>query len=370
MHATLLRRLADFEPVDAPVLSIYLDMRPHATGGRPALRDDVLRLGDRLRQIEKTFGPRGPDLDSFRADAARIETYLRDHYPVAAHGVAIFACANAGLFEVVEAGVPFEHQVSVGMAPDLFQLARFVGDQETAVAGIVDTNTVRLFVVRGGFLDEREGLDEGGPHFHKTRLGGLNMARYQRHIEKHRTDFAREAAAEIELLVEREGASRVILAGNPVALPLLLDALPPRVLDLMHGDARGLHLEVTRDVVADEIAPILARAAAESGRAIADQLVDAVRSDTLGVAGLEATLAALDHAQVDVLVVVNATPLDADTRANLIRLAITTGADVEVVESHEVLERLGGVGALLRYRHDTPAPIGLPADDTPSTQSG
>ena len=356
MYATLLRQLAEFGPVDAPVLSIYLDMQPHAAGGRPALRDDVLRLGDRLRQIEKTFGPRGPDLDSFRADVARIEAYLRDHYPVAAHGVAIFASAAAGLFEVVETGVPFEFQVSVGNAPDLFQLARFVDDEETAIVGIVDTNTARLFVVRSGFVDEREGLDDGGPHYHKTRLGGLNMARYQRHIEKHRTDFAREAAAEIELLVERERASRVVLAGNQVALPLLLDALSPRVLSLVHGGARGLHPGVTRDVVADEIAPILAQAEAESGRTIADQLVDAVRSDALGVAGLDDTLAALEHAQVDVLVLVGDAPLDADIRANLIRLAVTTGADVEVVAAHDILERLGGVGALLRYRHDMPTP--------------
>ncbi len=354
MNEILLRRLAELEPVDAPVLSIYLDMRPHAIGGRPALRDGVLMLNDRLREIEKTFGPRGPDLDSFRADAARIETYLRDHYPVSAHGVAIFACAATGLFEVVEAGVPFEHQVSVGATPDLFQLARLIDDQETAVVGIVDTNTVRLFVMRSGFLEEHEGLDEGTHHFNKTRLGGLNVARYQRHIEKHRTDFAREAAAEIELLVEREGASRVVLAGNQVALPLLHDALSPRVLNIVQEIAGGLDLRATRDVALDEIAPILAQAEAESGRSLADQIVDAVRADALGVAGLGQTRTALEHGQVDVLALTSSAPIDADTRNELVRLAVTTGADVEVIEDHGALEWLGGVGALLRYRHEYP----------------
>lgn len=357
MNTPLLRRLAELEPVDMPVLSIYLDMRPHTTGGRPALRDNVLMLNDRLRELEKTFGPRGPDLDSFRADVARIETYLRDHYPVSAHGVAIFACAATGLFEVVEAGVPFEHQVSIGAVPDLFQLARLMDDHETAIVGIVNINTVRLFVMRGGFLEEREGLDDGGPHFNKTRLGGLNVARYQRHIEKHRSDFAREAAAEIELLVAQERASRVILTGSQVALPLLRAALSPRVLDLVQDDAgkpRGLDLGATRDVVLDEIAPILARAEAENGHSLADQLVDELRADALGVAGLEHTRTALEHGQADVLVLMSGAALDADTRNALIRLAVTTGADVEVIEGHAVLERLGGVGALLRYRHDAP----------------
>ena len=367
MNDLLLRRLAEFAPVDAPVLSIYLDMRPHALGERPALRDNVLMLGDRLRDLEKTFGPRGPDLDSFRADVDRINDYLNDHFPAEAHGVAIFACASAGLFEIVEAGTPFDFQVSIGRVPDLFQLARFIDDQETAVVAIVDTNTARLFVVRGGFLREREGPDESGAHYNKTRLGGLNQARYQRHIEKHRADFAREAAAEINLLAEQEQASQVIVAGNQTALPILLDALPPHVRDLVRGDARGLDPTVTRDVILDEIAPLLARAEAERGHSVAEQLVDAVRADALGVVGLEHTRTALEHGQVDVLVLAGDTISDADTRNELIRLAVTTGADVEVVERHDILERLGGIGALLRYRHEGTPEARFPEDISPST---
>jgi stalled ribosome rescue protein Dom34 len=224
--------------------------------------------------------------------------------------------------------------------------------------------------MRGGFLEERPGLDEGGPHFHKTRLGGLNQARYQRHIEKHRADFAREAAAEIELLVEREGASRVVLAGNQVALPLLLEALSPAVLALVRGQARGLDLLATRDVVLDEVAPILAYAEAENGLAIADQLVDAVRSDALGIAGLERTRAALEHGQVDVLVLAGEAAPDPDTRNELIRLAVTTGADVVVIEAHPVVDRLGGVGALLRYRHEAPGDVGHVTEDVAALAQG
>jgi hypothetical protein len=44
--------------------------------------------------------------------------------------------------------------------------------------------------------------------------------------------------------------------------------------------------------------------------------------------------------------------LDESTRGELVRLAQLTGATVEVVEGHDDLQRLGGVGALLRYRHD------------------
>lgn len=42
--------------------------------------------------------------------------------------------------------------------------------------------------------------------------------------------------------------------------------------------------------------------------------------------------------------------LDVDQRNELIRLAATTGADVETVAKHAALTNLGGVGGLLRYR--------------------
>src|SRR3712207_1018215 len=93
MHE-LLRRLAALEPTDVPVVSVYLDMRPEATGAAPGRRSGEIVLKDRLREIEKTFLPRGADLDSFQADAARIERYLAEEYTPATEGLALFACAG------------------------------------------------------------------------------------------------------------------------------------------------------------------------------------------------------------------------------------------------------------------------------------
>ena len=134
--------------------------------------------------------------------------------------------------------------------PDLFQLARLADDQETAVVGVVDFRTIRLFVMRTGFLREMGGTDDPSVHYRKTMLGGLNQERYQRHIENLRAEFAREAAAELERVVEREGAARVILAGNQTALPPLLDALSPRVSELVHGQIVRVDMRAPRDAVA------------------------------------------------------------------------------------------------------------------------
>ncbi len=68
MKEDLMRKLAEFAPTEMPVLSIYLDMRPQATGGNPGIRSGEIVLKDRLHEIAKTYAPRGADLDSFLAD--------------------------------------------------------------------------------------------------------------------------------------------------------------------------------------------------------------------------------------------------------------------------------------------------------------
>jgi stalled ribosome rescue protein Dom34 len=256
------------------------------------------------------------------------------------------------LFETVEAGVPFEDQITVGPQPDLFQLARLVDEQETAVVAVVDSNTSRLFVTRRGVLREVGGADENAK-FYRTRpmMGGLNQASYQRHNANMRAAFARETAAELERLVEAEGASRVVLAGDAVAIPLLQDALSPRMTSLV-GDVLRLDIRTPLDAVAEEVQQVLAESEAEQSQSAADRLVGAVRAGGLGVPGLEATRTALEHGQVDELLLDPAEGPDAATRAELVRQASLTGAMVEVVEGHDGLRRLGGVGALLRYRHD------------------
>jgi hypothetical protein len=351
----LIRRLADREPVDAPVLSIYLDMRPQETA--PTIRPGLLFLEERLRAIEKTLWPRGIAYDSVRADAVSIARHLDDNVPAGTQGVALFTCAAVGLFEAVAVGVTFENQVVAAPAPDLFQLARLLDDQETAVVAVVDTNTARIFVTRMGHLDEVGGPDDKNTkYYRKVSLGGLNESRYQRHANERRAEFAREAAVELERVVVEESAVRVILAGDEVALPLLRGALSSRVTALLHEEVLRFDIRAPRDEVKAAIAPLLAQAEAEDAHSLADQLIHAVQTSGLGVVGADPTRIALEYGQGDVLLLSPEAEVDEEARRELIRLATTTGAGVEVVEKHDLFQQLGGVGALLRYRHAAPEP--------------
>ncbi len=342
----LLRQLAKFDPGDALVLSVYLDMRPH--GDSPAIRPSLIMLSDRFRQIEKTLLPRGAALDNFRIDANRVQRYLDEHAGPW-QGVALFVCNSHNLFEVIETGVPFENQVSLEAVPDLFELARLVDEQETAVVALVDTNTTRLFVTRSGFLEEVAGPHDDPFGSRQRNTGGLNHKQYQRRVQNQREAFAREAAAALEELVSQAGAKRVILAGDEVAIPLLHRALSPQLEPLIQEEVLRLDIRTPRDAVLREIAPILAQVEEEESHARADRLVEAVREQGLGVIGLQETRHAFEHGQGEVLVLAEEAPLNEQERNDLVRLATLSGAEVDLVTGHEILQHLGGVGALLRY---------------------
>lgn len=344
----LLRKLANFDSGDALVLSVYLDMRPH--GDSPAIRPSQLFLNDRFRQIEKTLLPRGAALDNFRRDANRVQNFLDEHAGSWLQGVALFACNSHQLFEVVETGVPFENQVILDPVPDLFQLARLVDEQETAVVALLDTNTTRLFVTRRGFLEEVAGPQDDPFGSRQRNTGGLNHKQYQRRVQNQREAFAREAAAALEELVTQEGAKRVILAGDAVAIPLLHQALSPQLEPLIHEEILRLDIRTPRDEVLREVAPILEQVEEEESHTRADRLVEAVRAQGLGVIGLEETRHALERGQGEVLVLAGEASLDEQERNDLVRLATLSSAEVDLVTGHEILQQMGGVGALLRYR--------------------
>jgi ribosomal protein L30E len=344
----LLRQLANFDAGGALVLSVYLDMRPH--GDSPAIRPSLIFLKDRFRQLEKTLLPRGRALDNFRLDANRVQRFLDEHAGPWLQGVAMFACNSHQLFEVIETGVPFENQVALEPVPDLFQLARLLDEQETVVVALMDTNTTRLFVTRSGFLEEVAGL-RGDPFGSRQRnTGGLNHKQYQRRVQNQREAFAREAAAALEELVAQEGATRVILAGDAVAIPLLHQALSPQLEPLIHEEVLRLDIRTPRQEVLREVAPILEQVEEEESHTRADRLVEAVREQGLGVIGLQETRHALEHGEGEVLVLAEEAPLGEQERNDLVRLATLSGAEVDLVTGHAILQQMGGVGALLRYR--------------------
>ncbi|GCE15291.1 VLRF1 family aeRF1-type release factor [Tengunoibacter tsumagoiensis] len=346
----LFHKLAAFEPDGSYVFSIYLDMSPHMSGKQPWRRTSTPVLRDRLREIEKTLLPRHPALNGFRKDEERIQSYLENHVEPWLQGVAIFACDQQNLFETLELGATFQNQIAFEPYPDLFQLAHLLDEEETVVTAVVDTNTTRLFVTRMGFLEEVAGPNDSPDGYSKRNTTCLNQARYHRRVENKRKEFLREAASAIEELVDQEGAKRVILAGDAVAIPQLHQEISKRIEPMVHEEILNLDIRTPLRDVQAEIQPVITFMNREASHTQADNLVEGIRANGLAVSGIQETLHALELGQADVLILANDVPLDEQERSKLVRKAANTGAKVESVQGHAVLQAMGGVGALLRYR--------------------
>ena len=374
----VIRRLAEREDADFPILSVYLDVRGEAaSGGNPTQPASLTVLRDRLRQIEETYTPHEPDHESVVTDIERIGTFVDQEREPATQGLAIFASTALGLWEVVEAGAPFTDSVSSGPTADLFQLARLLDEHETAVVALLEADGGRLFVTRTGGLEEiDESVDRGqGPR--RRRPGGWSQARYQRRADKEITDFLKDMTTAIEELVNAEETRRLVIVGDEILVPQLAEGLSPATLNRVEEVAQ-VPSRTNLDEIDDVVQPILQRFEADEGATVADQILGLVRGGGLAVTGIRQTRRMLELGAVDTLAVVGlpgeppertegqdvralqdreeiqaeeaAPGVDLDDRNELVRLAALTSATVQVVDEHQGLERAGGVGALLRYR--------------------
>jgi peptide chain release factor subunit 1 len=367
-----LDRLAAFEPVEAPVLSLYLDMRPDQHG-----RDD--RYATFLR---KCFPLRAATFDgearkSFDADVQRINEYLERQVRASANGLAIFACSAAdSFFEAVQLNVPIDnHWLFVSSVPHLYPLAR-VNDQYPRYAALlVNTNVARVFVFGLGLTETERQVTNTKTR--RTTMGGWSQARYQRHIDNFHLHHMKEVIDVLDRVVRDESITQIVVGCDDTTRPTLFEQLPQhlreKIVDTVH-----LGIDTPGHEVLSETMAVLRQKDAETDADQVQRMLDAWRADGLAVAGPEDTARALEMAQVEELLV-TATPdafkraqpmagaapggIDVDTNAtgthdagrwkfadDLITRAQQTSARIRFIEDTSLLAQVGGVGALLRFK--------------------
>jgi peptide subunit release factor 1 (eRF1) len=350
----VLDRLAEFEPNRRPVLSLYVDARPGEHGRdrfEPILRKE-------LPERARTFRAHTPERTSFDRSAERIRAYLEDEVVPAANGIVLFANEEAGLFEAVQVEVPFDRtRLYVTDRPHLYPLARVLEQYGRYAAVVTDTHWARIFV-----FGLRRSKDETAVATRKTRrshAGGWSQMRYQRHADNFHLHHAKEVVDVLGRVMRHDQADEVVLAGDDVVLPLIRGQLPKelaaRVIDVLHLDARTPEHEV--------LAATLEAFRRHDERTDAEKVqrvLDEHRGNGLGVVGAHDTLAAFQTGQVDELVIAaspqavrpeEGTPSDPEALAEeLTTRARQTSARITFIEDPGLVEEMGGVGALLRYR--------------------
>jgi peptide subunit release factor 1 (eRF1) len=379
-----LSRLAAFGPVPYPVVSLYLNTQPGPTG-----RDQFATfVRKEFTARAQAFAPNSPDREHLDQDFQKISRYLETELQPAANGVAIFACSAGELFEAVQLSAPIDqHWLYISDQPHLYPLARLEWQYPRYAALLADTNMARILVFATGELVRSE--EVRGVKTRRTQQGGWSQARFQRHIENFHLQHAKEVIEALERIVQREGITEILIAGDEVITPLLREQMPKHLADKVVDHFR-IDTRAPLDVVHLTSREAMTRVHEQTEREKVEAAVGAYRSGGLGVVGPEATLEALIKGQVDELLMsadlreveevragaalrrmaaaddtVVAEPIvetviageAADTPAAAVRLAdelvtkaTQTGARITFVQDADLLSPFSGVAALLRFR--------------------
>ncbi|HYN84573.1 MAG TPA: Vms1/Ankzf1 family peptidyl-tRNA hydrolase [Pyrinomonadaceae bacterium] len=385
----LLERLAEFEPVELPFISLYLNAQANENG-----RTDFDRfLRKEFSERAKTFAAHTPERESFDRDVERITEYLKDVRP-SANGVVIFACAGADdFFQAVQLDAPVEdHMLYIYNQPHLYPLARLAEQFKRYAVLVADTNRARVFVFgRGRVLDSEEIQNV---KTNRSKVGGWSQMRYQRHLENYHMQHAKEVVETLERTVREEGIDDVIIAGDEQIVPLLREQMPKqleeKIVDVLSLDIRAQEKEIFAETL-----EVMREHDAETDAERVRALVDAYRAGGLAVVGSEAVLDALAMGQVDELfltaqmraiegdrddvailsdnevvepevassdpaIVANVEADSVIVADDLVTRAQQTSASVRFIEDPALLADYGGVAATLRYRLQPPTTDSAP----------
>ncbi|HEU4597114.1 MAG TPA: Vms1/Ankzf1 family peptidyl-tRNA hydrolase [Pyrinomonadaceae bacterium] len=387
----IIERLADFEPVDLPFISLYLNAQANEHG-----RADFDRfLRKEFNTLLRTYEEQSPARASFERDVERINAYLADELRPESNGVAIFACAGADeFFQAVQFEAPVEnHRLYIYNQPHLYPLARLMDQYPRYAVLVADTNRAQLFVFARGKAIGREEVQNVKTR--RSQVGGWSQARYQRHNENYHLHHAKELTDVLERVVREDGIEHIILAGDEQIIPLLREQFPKAVEEKV-VDVLSLDINTPEHEVFTETLEVMRGHDAMNDFEKVQRLFDAYRSGGLAVVGSQDTLEALSMGQVEELLITASqqhvegdkddvailstsevgvgepvvagqdgavAELDADSvvvSADLVARAHQTAARVTFIEDPTLLAEVGGVGALLRYRITPPTTDSAP----------
>lgn len=413
----LLARLADMPAeYEVPYLTVTLDWS--VAGGNPARRtaeetrrsepdrDDAGSYRPALNEMEKdlkalieSHGPRGETYEALQQSADRITNWLQTELDPAASGVYIVSHEPTGVFEATGLNLPIDTSVNLDTVPRLYKLVRLVEDYPTYAILQADQENATLSFVTHGTRDRSVQL-ESSLYPRKQQSGGWSQKRYQKRADERIEAFSRDTMEAVDKALKDTGVDVLIMAGSEVMMSALHNAMPERLEDIVFETVR-MESVVTPEQKIDQTIPLAEKAERQREQESVDRLKNAIGQGNIGAAGASEVVRTLQNGQVDSLVLcdtfagngwadydmhvygVGNLPtnhpaggdmtklVEVDLRDELVRLALSSGAEIDIIHSAmpvedngdvrdaddkfpktqaaTELEEMGGVGAILRY---------------------
>jgi peptide chain release factor subunit 1 len=371
---TRLRRLADVKPERGRVLSVFLNLDPTEFATPPARSTAITSvITEAAHRVEQADGLEHEEREALKADVDRVREALMasDIAQNGTRAVAVYACQEADLLEVVRLNRPVDFAVVLDRSPYIEPLVAQAGEEAWCVL-LVNRRNARFFIGDGGGLEETDRIEDDVHSQHDQ--GGWSQARYQRGIEKEKDDHLVHVA-DVAFRRYKEGRFERLLVSAPDELvneveQKLHPYLRERIVGRLHLDVENSSIEDVRAAAGQAIEDWSRRCEREA----LDRLAEGVGRGGRGAAGLSSVLQALNEQRVEILLVGDGFRSEGgrdpstgmlyagdhgpdgqqlERCANVvepaIEKAIEQSSKVIKVRHHDDLGPLGGIGAVLRY---------------------
>jgi peptide chain release factor subunit 1 len=343
-----LRRLAEARPERGLVLSVFFNLDP-SEFATPAARSTEATsvMTDAAHKAEEASEDLGhEERQALKADLERVRGVLTggDLAQNGTHGVAVYACGPADLFEVLKLSQPVESRAVVDRAPWVEPLLRNGTHEEWCVL-LVNRKVARIFCGPASELEEVEQLEDDTHGQHQR--GGWSQANYQRSVEQEKLTHLQRSLDALFAHFKRSRFEHLVLGAPEDLASEVEDRMHPYLRERLAGRI-SIDVEHTAaSEVQSAAASVVEALAAVKEREALDRMAEGVGRGGRGAAGIESVMAALEQARVECLLLADG--FDAPERESAIEQAITQSADVLIVRHHDDLEQYGGIGAVLRF---------------------
>lgn len=350
----------------SPALTVYLNTDP-AVGNA-----DTIKL--RLRALLKGVEP--------ETEVKAVLDYFETHQPMAGRGLAMFSASGEGFFRSVWLGVPVRdqvfsgHQFAIKPLADIFDLFGGYG------VILIDRQGARVFHFHLGELVEQEGVL--GTLVKHTKRGGSSSITGQRGGTAGQTNYEdevvernmKEIAAFASHFFEEKHIRRIVIGGTDDNIALFKTQLPKTWQSLIIGSF-AMSMTASHAEVLAKAMQIGKEAEAARDLQMVRSVISRAGKHAGAETGLENTFQAVSQSRVQTLVVTEGFRQSAHRCTGCGRLTLhsnpqckycgskivpvedgvelavnevmRSGGEVEVVSTNPDFEKVGNIGAILRY---------------------
>lgn len=345
-----------------PIVSLYLNTDQQFLTPEQI----IINQKDLLKRVKDLISEKNYDL---------IRNEIKFELDKETKGIVFYVNPEERIWRIYRFRRPFQNEVHVEKNLHLKPLINMMDEYERYCTVVVDKEKARIFLVYMGEIEENSYIFDEFPGEHKQ--GGWSQRRFQNHLDEHYKQHLKKVADKTLDFFKKYGFDRLIISGSKEILSefegVLNSYLKERVVGKFHTEMfKPMEHFLKQSLVVEE------KIEREKEDEMISDLDNKLGAKNKAVNGLDDVLNAAQEGKIMRLFVNegykekgwrckscnNLLPdmeyekctycegnleKENDIVDELVQKAIAQGAKVEFVKDNKTLEKLGNVGALLRF---------------------